>query len=129
MALTEAVAGAIEELRAAFPGVELIAREDGEGGAYVIIESVPLGAAYAAATTWIGFRITFTHPYSDVYPHYVRGDLARADGGPLGDATSTTTFEGRPAIQLSRRSPKRDVSLDSAVMKLLRVLDWLQARP
>ncbi len=59
MALTEAVAAAVEEVRAAFPALEVIAQEDGEGGAYVIIESVPLGGPYAAPTTWIGFRITY----------------------------------------------------------------------
>jgi hypothetical protein len=129
VALTEAVAAAVDEIRARFPDMEIITQEDGEGGAYVIIEGVPLGGPYAAATTWIGFRITFTYPYSDVYPHYARGDLTRTDGRPLGDAMSTTNFQGRSAIQLSRSSPKRDAAVDGALMKLLRVLDWLRSRP
>jgi len=103
-------------------------REDGEGGAYVIVEEVDLGDPWQQPTTWIGFRITFQYPYIDVYPHYVRGDLARADGQPLGDAMSPTTFEERPAIQASRRSNRWDPRLDTAAIKLQKVLLWLRNR-
>jgi len=127
--MTPEVANAIEEIRKAVPDCPLVAREDGEGGAYVIIDGVPLGPPYVQETTWAGFHITFQYPYSDVYPLFVRGDLSRLDGRPLGDATSQTTYEQRPAIQLSRRSNKRNPEIDTALVKLNKVMHWLLARP
>lgn len=128
MAFTPAVARAIEELRAGHPGVTLETVEDGDGGARVIVERVVLGGTWREGTSWVGFRIPFTYPYADIYPHFVRGDLTRRDGGPLGEALSPTTFEGRPAIQVSRRSNRRDPSIETAHIKLLKVLAWLQDR-
>jgi hypothetical protein len=120
---------AIEEIRASFPSHHVVARDDGEGGTYLIVEDVQLGAPYAQERTWIGARITFQYPYADVYPVYVRGDLSRADGRPLGEAMTPTTFEGRPCIQVSRRSNQLDATRDTATMKLQKVLLWLQRRP
>ena len=126
--LVAGVVRALEELRAEYGTEAVTVREDGEGGAYVIVDGVELGAPYAQDETWIGFRITFSYPYADVYPHYVRGDLARVDGAPLGEGTSPTTFEGRTAIQLSRRSPRRDPARETARIKLAKVLAWLRSR-
>jgi len=128
--ITPAVIRALEEINANFPECKQVVREDGEGGAYVIVEDVPIGAPFAQATSWVGFRITFQYPYADVYPVFVRADLTRVDGKPvLGEAMSQTTFEGRSAIQLSRRSSKLNPAIDTAVLKLLKVLKWLKSRP
>src|SRR5262249_23637850 len=104
-------------------------REDGEGGAFVIIEGVDPGPLYQQTETWIGFRITFQYPYADVYPHFVRGDLSRRDGRPLGEGTGSAAFEGRPAIQLSPRANHLTPATDTGVIKLLKVLQWLRAHP
>jgi len=118
----------ISELREAYPGITVATREDGQGGAYVIVEDVALGHPYNQPTTWVGFQVTFQYPYADVYPFFVRGDLSRADGRPLGEALSPTTFENRPTIQVSRRSNSRNAALDTAYLKLLRVMEWLRQR-
>ena len=122
---------AIDEIKTAYPPVPVTVREDGDGGAYVILEKVDVGQIYRGGVSWIGFRITFTYrdPVADIYPHYVRGDLARADGRPLGDAMSSTTFEGRPAIQISRRSNHINPRTETALIKLQKVLTWLAERP
>ena len=73
-------------------------------------------------------RIPFNCPYADVYPHFVRGDLTRLDGQPLGEATSPGTFDGRPAVQISRRSNRRDQA-ETPLLKALKVLEWLRRRP
>jgi Prokaryotic E2 family E len=126
--LTPEVTRAFEEISTNFRASKQIIREDGEGGAYVILEDIPLGEPYEQSETWVGFRITFQYPYADVYPHFVRGDLRRIDGKPLGEAMSQTTFEGRPAIQLSRRSNKLNPAVDTGTLKLLKVLEWLKSR-
>ena len=127
---TPDVTRAIEEVVAAFPDSARTVREDGAGGAYVILESVPLSGPWQQTETWMGFLIGFQYPYSDVYPHFVRRDLARRDGQPLGEALSLGgPFEGRPAVQVSRRSNKRDPVFETAAMKLVKVLEWLRTRP
>ena len=128
MALTAQVTDAVEDIQAAFPDVEVAVREDGNGGAFVIVDPVDLGAPYAQRDTWIGFQITFQYPYSDVYPHFVRGDLTRIDDHGLGDGMSATIWEGRQAIRLSRRSNHLDPTTDNAVLKLMKVLEWLRSR-
>jgi hypothetical protein len=124
--LTPTVNRAIDELRSDFGAEALEVRADGEGGAYVIISGIELGPPYVQADSWVGFRVTYNYPYADVYPHYVRGDLSRIDGTPLGAGTAPTTFEGRPAVQLSRRSPRRDPARETARIKLAKVIDWLR---
>ncbi|MGX1491470.1 hypothetical protein RKD41_003729 [Streptomyces tendae] len=126
--MTPAVSKAIDEVRAAFPDTEIRVREEPDGGAVVLVEDIDPGAQYQQRSTWIGFRITFQYPYSDVYPHFVRGDLARADGAPLGEAMTVTAFEDRPAVQISRRSNRLNPATDTAVLKLHKVLTWLRSR-
>lgn len=122
--LVPAVAEAVEALRANYPSHVLTATEDADGGTVVIIQDIDVSAGCAPATTWIGFRITFQYPYADIYPHYVRPDLVRRDGAVLG---SLVEFQGQKALQISRRSNHRDPALDTAVLKLQRVVQWLTA--
>lgn len=121
---------AIEEIRRRFPDSAVDVRETGDGGAYVRVDPVDLGSVYTEATrrTWIAFKIGHDYPFSDVYPHHVRRDLARADDQPHGQGFSATTAEGwgSESIQLSRRSNHRDAALETALLKLLKVLDWAQ---
>lgn len=122
------VAEAIEEIRATFDTSTVTVKEDGEGGAYVRIDPVDPGAPYTQRQTWIGFRITAQYPYADVYPLFVRPDLSRADGAALGEGLAPNSFDGQPAIQVSRRSNHLNPATDTAVIKVLKVLDWMAKR-
>jgi len=126
--MTPAVAEAVEEIKAAHLGATIAVREDGGGGAFVTVEPVDPGSAYTQRETWIGFQITFQYPYADVYPHFVRGDLTRLDGQPLGEAMSSSTFEGRSAVQISRKSNRLNPASDTAAVKLMKILEWLRNR-
>lgn len=130
MAIREPVARAIDQIRKAFPESQVSVREDGQGGAYVIVDPVHLGERYEPRETWIGFRLTFQYPYADVYPHYIRGDLRRVDQRPLvGDGLQASqSFEGRPAHQVSRRSNRLNPQTDTALLKLEKVVAWLRSR-
>ena len=127
------VAGAVSELRTHFGPEAVTVKEDGEGGAYVLVEQVNLGEAYTAETrtTWLGFKIGFQYPLADVYPHHVRPDLARADGHALGAGMSATQFEGfgGPSIQFSRRSKEGTWGQQTALLKLLKVVEWAKVHP
>lgn len=128
MSTSPEVATAIEEVKGAFPACIVEFTDDGQGGAFVCVSPVDPGDAYAQTETWVGFQITFQYPYSDVYPHFVRGDLARSDGAGLGEGMSPASWQGGRAIQISRRSNQLDPNTDTAVLKLLKVLEWLRSR-
>lgn len=120
---------AIAQARQALAGHTIDVVEDGQGGVRVTVHDLPLGDQYVPGASWVGFAIGFQYPASDVYPHFVRGDLSRADGRPLGEALTTGhMWNGGPAIQVSRRSPRWDRDTDTAVMKLAKVLEWIRSR-
>lgn len=128
--MTADVSAAIDELRVGFPGHEVLVAEEPQGGAHVIVNNLDLGPAFETSQSWIGFTIGFQHPLADVYPHYLRPDLAHADGRPLQPPLNTGhTMPGfnRPAVMLSRRSTRWNPARDSAHLKLLRILDFLRS--
>jgi len=130
---TAVVASSIEKIQKQFPNSSMEVIPDGSGGAYVIIDSVELGAPYVQQTTWLGFRITDACPYVDVYPHFVRPDLMRMDNSPLGAGMSPNAFTvpggKRDAIQISRKSNKQIPPTDSwPLLKLLKVMKWLKSQ-
>jgi hypothetical protein len=127
--MTPEITGAVDEVGRSFPGGRVEAIDDGQGGAFVTVHDVPLtGGPYEQDATWVGFHVTHTYPYCDVYPHFVRPDLSRRDKSPLGAGTSLGTFRDRQAIQVSRRSNRHNPATDTAALKLLKVLRWLMSR-
>jgi hypothetical protein len=130
MNLTEDVATAIADIRATFHMATVAVEEDGQGGAWVVVDPVPSGSSYLQPTTWIGFQIGYLSPATDVYPLFVRPDLARRDGAALGESFSTGVWGPRaePAVQVSRRNNRHDPNIDTPVMKVLKVIDWVGSR-
>jgi hypothetical protein len=123
---TPEVAEAIEQIRASYASNQVDARSDGEGGAFVLVHEVVIGERWKPSTTWIGFRITFQYPNADVYPHYIRDDLHRADGSDAPPFMARTTWDGKSVLQVSRKSNHLNPALDTAVLKLHKVIDWLK---
>jgi len=126
--MNAAVAKAISEIQAAFPETPTEIQEDGQGGHLSFSGTSPSGTLHAIQH-WIGFRITFQYPYSDVYPHFVRGDLLRKRCALGAGITSGHNFLGRPSLQLSRRSNHLNPQTDTALLKLLKVIQWLRTSP
>lgn len=129
-AISPVVLKAIDEVRSSFPDCQVDTDPDGSGGAFVVVRNIPLGPPYAQQDTWIGFQITFQYPYADVYPHFARPDLSRADRKPLGEGFGVSArFRAQPAVQISRRSNKLNPATDTASLKLLKVIEWVRTRP
>jgi hypothetical protein len=132
--VTDEVRQAIEELGESFPGHDVRTLEDGEGGAYVLVEALDLGERYAPRTSWVGFHVTHPYPDADVYPHFIAGETqylgtgASANGYPEGMAPSLNMpgFD-LPAIQISRRSNRWNPDRDTAAFKLSRILEWIRS--
>jgi hypothetical protein len=127
--MTSEVQAAIQEIAQAFHGYRLESVDDGQGGAFVVLYDVPLAGPYQQTHTWVGFQLTHTYPYADVYPHFVRYDLSRHDGKPLGDGMAIGNFRNQPTIQISRRANRHNPATDTALLKLCKVLRWLNSRP
>jgi hypothetical protein len=121
------VATGIEDLKRQFAAATLSAREDGQGGAYVVMEPITIGPRYRPAETWVGFHIPAQYPYADIYPVFIGGHVARADGVPFAvPVTPGHNFEGRPALQVSRRNGTAQTGMQKAPAKILKVLDFLE---
>lgn len=132
MAITEEITTALDELRATFLDSSITVAETGDGGAWVRVEPVPTGDAFVQEQTWVAFQIPYTYPDADIYPHFVRPDLARNDGAHLGEGMQQPvgfwTHGAEMGTQLSRRTPEINGHTNTAAGKLLKVLRWLSAR-
>ncbi|HJQ46903.1 MAG TPA: hypothetical protein VJ870_11360 [Amycolatopsis sp.] len=130
---TPAVVSAITAIERQVPG-HLIHWPDGNGGAHVFIDSVDLGASFVQPATWVAFHLPHTLPDGDIYPIWLRPDLARIDGGPIGKTNAAgqnfmhpnQTWLTEPAVMVSLRSTERDPNIDAPVRKLARVLDTVR---
>jgi hypothetical protein len=128
--LVPSVVESLDLLAATFPDSTMVASADGAGGARVIVDPVDVGSVYVGQYSWIGGHLVAQLPYADVYPLFVRGDLARRDGRTLGVGLSPGhVFEGRPAVQASRRSTRKDPSIETVATKFLKVAEWLRQHP
>jgi len=124
--MTPGVQKAIEQLRAAFPDAELTIQPDSNGGAYVFVEQIDVGPKFTPRKTWMGAHLVPQLPYADVYPLFIGGDVTRTDGRPFVAPISPVPFQGRLALQISRRSNRHDPQAQSAATKFLKVLHWLE---
>lgn len=121
------VSTSIEELKRQFSKSSFTVREDGQGGAYVLMEPVSIGPRFHPDATWVGLQITAQYPYADIYPVFIGSDVRRVDRVPLSaPVTPGHHFEGREAIQVSRRNGAAEGGLQKATSKILKVLDFLE---
>lgn len=117
---------AVEELRASFSDANVMVHATADGGGVVTIDPIDLGPAYTPQHTWLKFAISFQYPHADIYPLFVRPDLVRADGKAHGKGVALAEFEGRPALQLSRINHHLNPDIDTAALKVTKVIEWLR---
>lgn len=125
--MTPEVERAVAAIRESFAGTNFAVEEDGAGGAYVIVEGVELGPRFTPPRTWLGGHLTAQVPYSDVYPLFIGAEVRWVDGRGFSAPLSLGhNFGGRAAIQVSRRSNRRDPKLETPICKFNKVLHWLR---
>ena len=137
--MKDAVAKALDELRAGAPGTGVRSQPDADGGAYVIVDGIEIGA-FDPERSWIGFHLVWSYPDADVYPHFIDAPVRYTGDGPAPNdhpdgALPTSITRGAtmpgfeiPALQVSRRSPRWNSETDTALCKLLRVIEFLRSR-
>lgn len=124
--MTPTVEAAIEGLKKGFPTATVTAlREDGNGGVFIVVEGVELGPKLSPSKTWFGAQLPSSLPYADIYPLFMGADVRSGDGSVLTGPLSSLVWEGRQAIQVSRRC-NRMVGGQSAVAKFVKVIDFVK---
>jgi hypothetical protein len=127
--LKSEVITAIEILQSTFEPSEFHLESDGQGGARVRFCSISLSTIYEQSESWVGAHIPALIPYADIYPIFLRGDLRRKDGAALvAPITAGHTFMGQAAVQVSRRSNRRDAAIETPAMKFQKVLLWVNSQ-
>jgi hypothetical protein len=126
--ITSEVSEAIEELKKCFPANPLAFEEDGQGGAFVALSDFDIGPKYKPSTTFFKFHLPFQYPRADVYPLYVHAGITRSDGQGFGEGIQRVDWRGEQVLQLSRRSNHLDPTIDTAAVKLAKVLQWFRSR-
>ena len=126
-AVNPAALAGLHEVEATFEDHPVYAWPDGTGGVHAVIENVLLGPVWAQERSWLGFTINYLYPDADTYPHYVRADLAHANGTALVVPFHPGhVFQDLPAIMVSRSSPRRVTGLATAARKALSVISFIQ---
>ena len=127
--MNETVTIAVKQLQN-FYGVENVeAITDGEDGAYVLVKNLPVGDIYNLPLIWCRFRITYMYPEAQVYPHYINPEIKRKDGLPLGGGISDPMiWNNHSVIQISRTSKNWNPALDTAQIKLEKIIQWLREK-
>lgn len=129
--LKPAVRSALQGIEHAYSPTTVLVHADGQGGAWIRLASVPLSRTYEQGETFAIFLLPFNLPGVDVYPLFVRPDLTRGDGAPLGPAFQTTTlaWTGEPSqmqiVQVSRRT-QGDFAAQTPAQKVEKVLAWIR---
>lgn len=133
MQMKEAVERGVAEISDAFGTDRVRVAPDGQGGAWVEVADLDLGAPYMQDTTFLVCLVPFNLPAADIYPMFVRPELTRADGQPLGEGFQVTQLnwpgevQPRPVVQVSRRT-RGDFTAQTPTQKIEKVLDWIRSR-
>ena len=124
--MTVAVQEAVEEIKRAFNDHPVSVEEEEQGGAYVTVSDLFIGSQYEPERSNCSFTITFQYPHADVYPHFLDAKIVRKDKKNHPQGFSLAAWRGNSALQISRRSNQLDPAVDTAALKLLKVLQWIQ---
>lgn len=125
--MTPSVSTAIEGLKKAFPGCTVsVLSEDGQGGAFVVLDNVELGEKFAPQSTWFGAHLPASLPYADIYPLFIGDNVRRADGFALVGPFAPVGWQNRSAIQVSRRNNRFQAG-HTAASKFVKVIDFVRS--
>jgi hypothetical protein len=126
----EPVARAIAELKDHFGEEVVAAQPEGQGGARVTIARVPLPPGLNLEQAWAGFVIPYNYDDVQIYGHHFPRELRRSDGSELAGSgiSYAGEWQGKASLVVSRDSKRWRKGVDTALLKLLKVLEFLEKR-
>lgn len=126
--MKDSIVEAIDELKMVFGNDNVILTPEKDGGAYVMVKKIELGAKFNCPHIWCSFYINYLYPASDIYPHYVSPELCFSNGEKLNGPFSTVIENKNKdkCIQVSRRSNRWNPAQDTALLKLEKVLKFIK---
>ncbi len=129
--LKAAVHAGITGIAARYGAERVRTTADAQGGAWVEILGIAPGPPYLQETTFVVVLLPFALPNADIYPLFVRHDLSRRDGQPLGAGFQVTqlSWPGEPqprsVVQVSRRTVG-NFAIQTPIQKIDKVLEWIR---
>lgn len=124
--MTAAVQEAVEEIRRAYSDHPVSVEKEEQGGAYVTVGDLSIGSQYQPETSSCRFTITFQYPQADIYPHFLDPGVKRKDHNNHPQGFGGGKWRGNDMLQISRRSNKIDPMVDTAALKLEKVLQFIR---
>ena len=109
---------AVAAVREHFAGSTVEVIPDGNGGAFVTIDTFTSAPGYTPSITWLGFHINAAYPAADVYPHYSAATGPRTDGQAHGPGDPAGGLAGPPRAAVCPAAPTGwNPAVDNAALK------------
>lgn len=118
-------AKAIETVRDAFPGREVVAEESGDGATVVTVCDIGVGHGWNVARLDLTVKLQVTFPSSAPYPFYGPAGMARTDRRALPQIQSRVPVDGEMRTQISLMKPY-DPTVETLGARLVAVVGWLR---
>lgn len=100
---------------------------DGEGGAFVVVEGIDLGANWTVPRAELTFHLAYNYPASAIYPYYLPAGVIPASGS-MPPALQQVVWRETPVIQVSLRHANWDPRRDNALGAVMQTQDWLRSQ-
>lgn len=126
--VSDAQKQALAELEASFRSHAVTHVAEDNGNVIVWVADLDIGAQYKPAVSTIAFVLSVHYPAADVYPHYLVGNPVRVSGAELGAGMTRPRWRDAEVVQVSRKSNRWNPAVDTAAIKLAKVLEWVRGQ-
>lgn len=125
LVVNPAHAEAVESVRDAFSGHEVVVGSAGDGTTVVTLRDVDVGAGWNVTRLDITVKLQLTFPSSPPYPFYGPAGMSRTDGRALSQIQPHVAFDGEIHTQISLMKPY-DPTVETLGARLVSVVGWLR---
>jgi hypothetical protein len=119
---------ALAELEESFAGHTIESTSDDNDGLIVRVHALAIGDQHAPEVSAVAFVLAHAYPATDVYPHFLLANPKRRDGAALPAGMASRRWRDIDVVQVSRRSNHWKPGIDTAAIKLSKVLQWIRTR-
>jgi hypothetical protein len=118
-------ATAIETVRDAFPGLEVVVEEPGDGTTVVTVRDIEVGTGWNITRLDLAVKLHPAFPSSPPYPFYGPAGMARTDDRVLSQIQPQVPVDGAIRTQISLMKPYNP-TVETLGARLMSVVRWLR---